>query len=207
MKKSQIKTLIRFILKEVKSFKSAKLVDSWRDVSTVKRGRMAGTRGYFIMKNGKLADASYEMEGSTGIGGGVDHYGYGLALDNRKLFGISDELAIRATTPTDDDFADQDIYFKVWKKIEDAILARVMTMTKSSITGRPDTTIQFFKTISPKSALNIAQGWLGKQIPDVPENMTITIEIGHGDIYMKADTVREFMSAKDPRALDVSRHY
>ena len=196
MKKSKLKPLIKFILKEVlENIPTTKLLDNWKEVSTVKRGRMTGTRGYFIMKNGKLADASFEMEGSIGLGGGVDHYGYALALNNRKLFGISDELATRSLK------GDGDSYFEVWKQIENVIAARVCTMVKTSNTGKPDITIQIFRTISPKAALRLVQGWVGKQIPDAPENSQVTIEIGHGGDYIMADSIREFLSANDPREL------
>ena len=196
MNKSKLKPLIKFILKEVlENTITTKLLDNWKEVSTVKRGRMTGTRGYFIMKNGKLADASFEMEGSTGRGGGVDHYGYALALNNRKLFGISDELATRSLK------GDGDSYFEVWKQIENVIAARVCTMIETSNTHKPDITVQIFRNISPKSALRLVQGWVGKQIPDAPENSQVTIEIGHGDKYIMADSIQEFLSAQDPREL------
>lgn len=193
MTKDKLKPLIKFILNEVQTQTSGpKLLDNWKQVSTVKRGRMAGTRGYFIMKNGKLADASVEMEGSNGLGGGVDHYGYALALDNRQLFGIPDDLT---------DTGNDDNYLQIWKYIENAILARVMTIVKTSNTGKPDITVQIFNNVSPKSALRLVQGWVGKQIPDAPENSQVTIEIGHGDSYMRAGSIREFLSAEDPRQL------
>lgn len=164
---------------------------------------MAGTRGYFIMKNGKLADCGYEMEGTDGLGGGVDHYGYGLALDNRKLFGIPDDLAQKALGYGEGSAAameDFDVYNKVWDHIKNAILARVCTMVETSNTHRPDITIQFLKKVSPKMALKTVQLWMGKQIPDAPEDSQVTIDID-SDIYMQADNVREFMSAEDPRQL------
>ena len=198
MNKDKLKPLIKFIIKEVKEFKSStKLLDNWNQVSTVKSGRMSGTRGYFIMKNGKLADASFEMEGSTGLGGGVDHYGYSLALDNRKLFGIPDDLADRVLNGSEEDSD----YLTVWKHIENAILARVCTLVTSSRTNRPNITIQIFKQMSPKFALRLVQGWVGTQVPDAPENSQVVIEIGHGDVYIQADSIREFLSAEDPRQL------
>jgi len=206
--KFQLKPLIKFILKEVGEHKfNTKLLDNWKQISTVKTGRMSGTRGYFIMKNGKLADASVEMEGSSGLGGGVDHYGYSLALDNRKLFGIPDELANKVLNYSSDSSAaatdeqGQPLYFQVWKYIENAILARVCTMIETSNTHKPDITVQLFRETSPKSALRLVQGWVGKQIPDAPENSQVTIEIGHGDKYISADNIREFLSAEDPRQL------
>ena len=209
MTKDKLKPLIKFILKEIDEHQSSvKLLDNWKQVSTVKRGRMVGTRGYFIMKNGKLADASVEMEGSNGLGGGVDHYGYALALDNRKLFGIPDDLANKALGYGNDSSAamesdTQDDYFKVWQHIENSILARVCTMVKTSNTGNPNITIQIFRQMSPKLALRLVQGWVGKQIPDAPENSEVTIEIGHGDKYISANNIREFLSAEDPRQLEI----
>jgi len=202
MKKSQLKPLIKFILKEVKqpNYSNTKLVDNWKQISTVKRGRMRGTRGYFIMKNGKLADASFEMEGSEGRGGGVDHYGYTLALHNRKLFGIPDDLANRMLGIGYGE-EENDDYFKVWKFIEKAISARVCTMVETSNTHRPDITIQIFDKIPPKSALRMVQGWVGTQVPDAPENSQIYIEIGNDDQYIYADSIRQLLSANDPREL------
>ena len=170
---------------------------------------MAGTRGYFIMKNGKLADASVEMEGSSGQGGGVDHYGYALALDNRKLFGIPDDLADRALGLGKDssmamDLETQGDYFKIWSHIESAILARVCTLVKTSNTGKPDITVQIFRKVSHKAALRLVQGWiLHGQVPDAPANSQVSVEIGHGDSYIAADNVREFLSAEDPRQLKI----
>jgi len=192
MTKNKLKPLIKFILKELNEPKGPKLVDNWKQISTVKQGRMAGTRGYFIMKNGKLADASMEMEGSNGLGGGVDHYGYALALDNRALFGIPADM---------NDTGNDDNYLEIWKCIENAILARVMTIVKTTNTGKPNITVQIFNRVSPKSALRTVQGWVGKQIPDAPEDSQVTIEIGHQDIYIRADSIREFLSAEDPRQL------
>ena len=208
MTSDKLKPLIKFILNEVqKQTSTPKLLDNWKQVSTVKRGRMSGTRGYFIMKNGKLADASVEMEGSSGQGGGVDHYGYGLALDNRKLFGIPDDLADKLLKYRDDDsvykdnFEYQDDYFKLWEYIENAIHARVCTLTSSSMSGRPVITVQLFKATNPKLALRMVQGWVGKQIPDSPENSEIDIELGHGDQWISANSIRELLSAEDPRQL------
>ena len=204
MKKSSIKPLIKFILKEVFKEKSTtKLLDNWKQVSTVKHGRMRGTRGYFVMPNGKLVDASNEMEGSVGLGGGVDHFGYALALNNRKLFGISDELAQRALQNTDDEMDDQNVYFKVWKQIENSIVARVCTMVETSNTHKPDITVQIFKNVSLKFALRFVQGMIGKQIPDAPENSQVTIEVGHGGDYIMANSIRELLSAQDPRQLKI----
>lgn len=166
---------------------------------------MAGTRGYFIMKNGKLADASFEMEGSTGQGGGVDHYGYTLALDNRKLFGISDELATKALSYGEGSSAAMDsegfdYYVEVWKQIKNSIAARVCTIVETSNTHKPDITIQFFHKISPKLAVKTVQSWMGKQVPDAPENSQVTIDID-GDTYLQADSIREFLSTEDARQL------
>lgn len=177
----------------------AKLLDNWKDVSTVKRGRMAGTRGYFIMKNGKLADASFEMEGSTGLGGGVDHYGYALALDNRELFGISDELAAQAAKS--DNF---DIYRQVWSAIEQSILARVMILPMAANTKMPSLTIQMFRETNGNRALKLAQTWAGKQIPDAPENSGVTIEYGNDFIHM--DTMQEFLGAHSIRDVRINKY-
>jgi hypothetical protein len=206
VKKSSLKPLIKFILKEVlKRPSTTKLLDNWKQVSTVKHGRMAGTRGYFIMKNGKLADASFEMEGSSGQGGGVDHYGYTLALDNRKLFGISDELANKALSYGEGSSAAMDLegidyYAEVWRHIKNAISARVMTIVETSNTHKPDITVQIFSNISPRSALKTVQMWVGKQIPDAPENSQVTIDLD-GNKYLQADSIREFLSTEDPRQL------
>jgi hypothetical protein len=205
VKKSNLKPLIKFILKEVLEQQSVKLLDNWKQVSTVKRGRMAGTRGYFIMKNGKLADASFEMEGSSGIGGGVDHYGYALALDNRKLFGIPDDLAEKALAYGEGSAAAMDLegldyYTEVWNHIKNAVSARVLTISETSNTHRPDITVQLFKKISPKYALRLIQSWVGKQVPDAPEDSQFTIDIDN-DVYLQADSVREFLSTQDPRQL------
>jgi len=132
------------------------------------------------------------MEGSNGLGGGVDHYGYALALDNRALFGIPADM---------NDTGNDDNYLEIWKCIENAILARVMTIVKTTNTGKPNITVQIFNRVSPKSALRTVQGWVGKQIPDAPEDSQVTIEIGHQDIYIRADSIREFLSAEDPRQL------
>ncbi len=192
MEKFKLKPLIKFILKEIEEkHYTANLVDDWKQISPVKNGRMRGTRGYFIMKNGKLADASFEMEGSSGLGGGVDHYGYTLALDNRKIFGIPDELA---DNPDEDDN-----YSKIWSYIKKAAVARVMLLPNSLLTHRPDITIQWFSLLSP-SSLRTLQGWIGTKLPDVPENSTVNVELENQDGYV-ADTIREFLSARSFRDL------
>lgn len=205
MKKSSLKSLIKFILKEVAD-QSPKLLDNWKEVSVAKHGGMKGCRGYFIMKNGKLADATIEFDGSSGLGGGVDHYGYALALNNRKLFGIPDELAQQALQYGEDSSAmmsvdTQHIYMDVWKHIERAISARVMIMPRTANTHMPNTTMEMFSETNPRRALRLAQGWVGKQIPDAPENMEMVIDLGHGDVYLAAKSVREFLSTQNPRDL------
>lgn len=194
MDKSQLKALVKIVLKEIEEpATTVKLLDNWKQVSTVRTGRMRGTRGYFIMRNGKLVDTGFEMEGSSGLGGGVDHFGFSVAVENRKMFGIPDEIA--------DNPEEDDNYFKIWKYIEKAISARVRTMIETANTHRPDIFVQIFDNISPKSALRMVQGWIGKQVPDAPENSQVSVEIGNQSFYFQANSIKEFLSAQNPRDL------
>ena len=178
---------------------SNKLLNSWKEVSTAKHGVMAGSRGYFVMLNGQLADVSNEMERRPTLAS-IDHYGYALAMNNRKMFGISDELASRALQ-SKSDAEKRKAYEEVWQQIAKFIAARVMVMPRSKLTGKPAIFVEIFRQASPKDALRIVQSWVGRQIPDAPDNCTVTVELKGSNISLEADTIHEFLSTNNPRDL------
>jgi hypothetical protein len=175
-----------------------RLKDNWKDVSSIQQGSpvMKGTRGYLVMKDGRLFDSTSEMEGTSGLGGGVDHYGYGTALENRDLFGIPKDADAPSSPETG---SIDDPYFKTWDKINKATQARVMAMQRTADGGGPHVSIQFNNGESPKVALRKAQEWLGTQIPDEPEKTSYSLEVYPGGDTQNFNSVKELMSASSPQ--------